>query len=413
MIMPPGPFAVVGASLAGLNAAEALLEAPEVRSVTLLDAEQRAPYDRPPLSKELLLGQWEPERCALPVPGDARLTRRGGVPVTGVDPGRLALTFADGSTERFDGGIVIATGTVPRVLPGARIPGVHVLRTLDDALSLRADISGRRSGQVVIAGGGFIGTEVAAACSLRGHQVTILEAQSEPFQRTLGAEVGAALIAPLLARGVRFLTRAAVASVSGTDRVKAVTLEDGTMIPAGIVVLGLGVEPATDWLAGAGIALDGGVHCDSTLSVGHRIVAAGDVARWPNRRFGEFRRIEHWDNAVRQGRHAAQRLLADHGLAPVRDFESVPWVWSDLLGHKVQVVGSTAGFDEVVIARGSLPDQEFVALYRRGDQLTAALAMNEPKLITEYRRLLSHPVSWETALAGLSVPGGHAARSAG
>jgi NADPH-dependent 2,4-dienoyl-CoA reductase/sulfur reductase-like enzyme len=413
MTVPPGPIAVVGGSLAGLNAAEALLEAAEVRSVTLFDAERRAPYDRPPLSKELLLGQWNPERCALPALSDARLTRRRGVRVTGLDPGRLALTFADGSAERFDGGVVIATGTVPRTLPGARIPGVHVLRTLDDALSLRADISSRHRGHVVIAGGGFIGTEVAAACSLRGHQVTILEAQPEPFERTLGAEVGAALVAPLLARGVRLVTRAAVASVSGTDRVKAVTLEDGTMIPAGIVVLGLGVEPATDWLAGAGIALDGGVHCDSTLSAGHRIVAAGDVARWPNRRFGEFRRIEHWDNAIRQGTHAGQRLLADHGLAPVRDFVSVPWVWSDLLDHKVQVVGSTAGFDEAVIAHGSLPAQEFVALYRRGDQLTAALAMNQPKLITRYRRLLAQPVSWETALSGLSVPGGHPARSAG
>lgn len=412
MTMPPGPIAVVGASLAGLNASEALLESAEVGSVTLLDSELRAPYDRPPLSKELLLGKWEAERCTLPQLDDARLTRRGGVRVTGLNPGRLALTFADGSAETFGGGIVIATGTVPRTLPGARIPGVHVLRTLDDALSLRADITGRQSSHVVIAGGGFIGTEVAAACSLRGHQVTILEAQSEPFERVLGGMIGAALIAPLLARGVRLVLRAAVASVSGTDRVKAVTLEDGTMIPADIVVLGLGVEPATDWLAGAGITLDGGVHCDSTLSVGHRIVAAGDVARWPNRRFGEFRRIEHWDNAIRQGRHAGQRLLADHGLAPLRDFDTVPWVWSDLLDHKVQVVGSTVGFDEVLIAHGSLPDQEFVAFYRRGDRLTAALAMNHPKLITKYRRLLTSPVSWETALAGLNVPGGYAARTA-
>lgn len=227
--MPPGPIAVVGASLGGLNAAEALLESSEVTAVTLIDAERRAPYDRPPLSKELLLGKLEPERCTLAELDDARLTRRGGVRVTGLDSDRLALTFADGSTERFDGGIVIATGTVPRTLPGSRIPGVHVLRTLDDALSLRADISGRQSSHVVIAGGGFIGTEVAAACSLRGHQVTILEAQSEPFERTLGVEVGTALLAPLLACGVRLLTRAAVASVSGTDRVKAVTLEDGTI----------------------------------------------------------------------------------------------------------------------------------------------------------------------------------------
>jgi NADPH-dependent 2,4-dienoyl-CoA reductase/sulfur reductase-like enzyme len=408
----PGAVAVVGASLAGLNAAEALLEHPAVTSVTVFEAERGPSYDRPPLSKELLLGQWEPERCALPPLADPRLTRRGGVRVTGLDPGRLRLTFADGSTEGFGGGIVIATGTVPRILPGSRLPGVHVLRTMDDALALRADIAGRPGARVVIAGGGFIGTEVAAACLLAGHQVTILEAQGGPFER-LGREVGAALTAPLLARGAQLVTRAAVVSVSGIDRVKAVTLEDGTLLPAEVVVLGLGVEPATDWLAGAGLELDGGVHCDSTLLAAPRIVAAGDVACWPNRRFGEFRRIEHWDNAIRQGRHAGQRLLAEHGLAPVRDFASVPWVWSDQLGHKIQVVGSTLDFDEAVVAHGSLDELAFVALYRRGDQLTAALAMNRPKLLTRYRRLLSQPLSWDSAVAGLDISAGFAARAAG
>jgi NADPH-dependent 2,4-dienoyl-CoA reductase/sulfur reductase-like enzyme len=412
MTMPLGPIAVVGASLAGLNAATALLESADVGTVTLIDAERRPPYDRPPLSKELLLGTWEAERCALPALDDPRLVRRSGVRVTGLNPDDLSLTFADGSTERFGGGIVIATGAVPRALPGARMPGVHVLRTLDDALGLRADMSDRPGSRAVIVGGGFIGSEVAAACALRGHQVTVLEAQAAPFERVLGGEVGSALVAPLLARGVRLLTRTAVASVSGTDRVKAVTLEDGSMIPAEIVVLGLGVEPGTGWLAETGIALDGGVHCDSTLSVGHRIVAAGDVARWPNRRFGEFRRIEHWDNAIRQGRHAGQRLLADHGLAEVRDFESVPWVWSDLLGHKIQLIGSTVGFEEVAIAHGSLRDQEFVALYRRGEHLTAVLGVNQPRLITKYRRMLASPVSWENAMAGRDLAADATARSA-
>ncbi len=394
-------IAVVGASLAGLNAAEALLECPDVGSVTLIDAERRPPYDRPPLSKEVLLGPWGPDQCALPLPSDPRLTRRAGTRVTGLDSGRLTLTFADGGAEAFDGGIVIATGTVPRVLPGLRLPGVHVLRTMDDALALRADIWDRSGARVLIAGGGFIGTEVAAACVQRGHQVTILEAQAAPFER-LGPEVGAALAAPLLARGVRLVTQAAVASVSGTDWVKGVTLENGTLIPAEIVVLGLGVEPATDWLAGAGLELDGGVRVDATLSAGRRIVAAGDVARWPNRRFDQVSRIEHWDNAIRQGRHAGQRLLADHGLAEARDFVSVPWVWSDQLGHKIQVVGSTLGFDEVVVGHGSLRGQQFVALYRRGDQLTAAVGMNQQKLITKYRRLLAVPVSWAAALASLA-----------
>ena len=409
MTDPPGPVAVVGGSLAGLHAAEALLESPEVSAVTVLDAERRDPYDRPPLSKELLTGAWEPDQCGLPPLSDPRLTRRGGAPVTALRTADLSLTFADGHTEQFGGGIVIATGAVPRVLPGWRLPGVHVLRTMDDALGLRAGLAARPGARVVIVGCGFIGTEVAAACLLGGHPVTILEAQASPFE-ALGADVGAALVAPLLARGCELVTHAAVAGLSGTGRVKAVTLEDGTLIPAEVVVLGLGVDPATDWLAGSGLNLTGGVHCDSTLSVANRVTAAGDVARWPNHRFGEFRRIEHWDNAVRQGRHAGQRLLADHGLSPVRDFESVPWVWSDQLGHKIQVVGSTLGFDEVVIAHGTLPGAKFLALYRRGDQLTAALAMNQPKLIARYRRLLARPVSWLAATAGLA---GTAAPAAG
>jgi 3-phenylpropionate/trans-cinnamate dioxygenase ferredoxin reductase subunit len=408
----PGPVAVVGASLAGLNAAEALLEHPAVTGVTVFEAERGPSYDRPPLSKELLLGTWDAARCALPPLADPRLTRRGGVRVTGLDPAALVLSLADGRAERFPGGIVIATGTVPRVLPGSRLPGVHVLRTLDDALGLRADLAARPGARVVIAGGGFIGTEVAAACLLSGHRVTILEAQAVPFER-LGAEVGAALVAPLLARGAELVTQAAVVALSGTGRVKGVLLEDGSMIPAEVVVLGLGVEPATDWLAGSGLAVGGGVHCDTTLSVASRVTAAGDVACWPNRRFGEFRRIEHWDNAIRQGRHAGQRLLADHGLAPVRDFETVPWVWSDQLGHKIQLVGSTLGFDQVTVVHGSLAGPEFVALYRRGDQLTAALAVNAPKLLTRYRRLLSHPVTWASALAGLDPPAGVPARAAG
>jgi NADPH-dependent 2,4-dienoyl-CoA reductase/sulfur reductase-like enzyme len=240
---------------------------------------------------------------------------------------------------------------------------------------------------------------VAAACTERDLRVTILEAQEAPFRGVLGAEVGEAVMAGHRSRGVSVRTGAAVCALHGCDRVESVELADGEIVPADVVVLGLGVTPCTDWLAGSGLTVEDGVECDATLLAGPRVVAAGDVARWPNHRFGEFRRIEHWDNAVRQGRHAALRLLAEHGHGPVSDFSTVPWVWSDQYGDKLQVVGSTVGFEEAVVAHGSPAEGRFLALYRRGDQLVAAAGFNHAKLVTRYRRLLSAPVAWADALA--------------
>ncbi|MGW4335934.1 NAD(P)/FAD-dependent oxidoreductase [Rhodococcus koreensis] len=401
---PVGTIAVVGASLAGLHATEALLECPKVESVTVIGEEAGAPYDRPPLSKELLQGTWEPEKCFLAgPPGDPRVIWRTGARAVGLDPVERRLDLADGTSHVFDGGIVIATGGTPRTLPGAELPGVHVLRTLDDAIGLRDDLSRAEDLRVVVVGGGFIGAEVAAACLVRGHRVTMLEAAAAPFERTLGVEVGAAVVAPLLTRGVQLVTDAIAVAIAGADRAEAVTLRDGTSVPADVVVLGLGIEPGTAWLAGSGLHLDGGLHCDTTLAVSDRIVAAGDVAKWPNSRFGEFRRVEHWDNAVRQGRHAAQRLLADHGYGEARDFVSVPWVWSDQNENKLQIVGTTVGHDGVLVAHGTLPALRFVALYRRGDELTAAFGMNQPKLVMKYRRLLSRRIPWDEAVAALGV----------
>ncbi|MEV7342688.1 FAD/NAD(P)-binding oxidoreductase [Streptomyces sp. NPDC093544] len=402
MTGPIGPVVVVGASLAGLHAAEALLESPEVSSVTVVGAESAAPYDRPPLSKQLLLGQWEPAQCTLPTLDDPRLTWRTGVAATRLDLDGPRVTLADGLTLDASGGVVIATGGTPRTLPGSDLPGSHVLRTLADAVALRDDIARPGGLRVVVVGGGFIGAEVANACIEQGHEVTMLEVQSAPFERVLGRQVGAAVMAPLLARGVRLVTCAAATRLAGTDRVESVVLRDGSSVSADVVVLGLGIVPETSWLDGSGLVLDNGVECDATLAAGDRVVAAGDVARWPNGRFGELRRVEHWDNAVRQGRHAGQRLLAHHGCAEVRDFVTVPWVWSDLGEHKIQMVGSAVGFDEVVVAHGSTGDARFVALYRRGEELTAVFGMNQPKLVTRYRRRLTRPVAWSEVMAELA-----------
>ncbi|QNG38826.1 oxidoreductase [Geodermatophilaceae bacterium NBWT11] len=403
---PVGPIAVVGASLAGLTAVQTLVESPAVTSVTVIGAEAQLPYDRPPLSKEVLRGVWDPERVALETVEDPRVRWTVGVSATGLatgDPGGPRVTCSDGSTQAFPGGVVIATGAAPRTLAGADLPGVHVLRSLDDALALRADLD-ETPAHVVVVGGGFIGAEVAAACVERGLQVTVLEVQDAPFERVLGAEVGEAVMHEHRTRGVRVRTGTAVAGLHGTGRVESVELADGTSVPADLVVLGLGVVPNTGWLAGSGLAVDNGVECDASLLAAPGIVAAGDVARWPNHRFGEFRRVEHWDNAIRQGRHAALRLLAEHGYGEVTDFSTVPWVWSDQYQHKLQVVGSTVDFDEVVVAHGSTQAQKFLALYRRGDHLVAAVGFNQAKLVSRYRRLLARPVGWDDALAQLDIP---------
>ncbi len=396
-----GTIAVVGASLAGLTAVQTLVESDAVTHVTVFGAEPHLPYDRPPLSKELLKGAWAAGRCALELVDDDRVAWRVGSEVARLDttdPSIPRIRLRNGAVHDVPGGVVIATGASPRTLAGADLAGVHVMRSLDDAVGLRADLDGRPS-RVVIVGGGFIGAEVAAACVERDLRVTLLEIQDAPFERVLGAEVGEAVIAEHRRRGVEVRTRAAVAALGGTDRVERVEFADGTSLPADVVVLGLGVTPNVAWLEDSGITVGDGVECDATLLAAPRVVAAGDVARWPNPRFGEFRRIEHWDNAIRQGRHAALRLLAEHGHGTAEPFSTVPWVWSDQYDNKLQVVGSTYGFEEAVIAYGSADARRFVALYRRGRHLVAAAGFNQAKVVTRYRRMLAEPVLWTDALA--------------
>lgn len=399
------PIAVVGASLAGLTAVQTLVLNPAVSAVSVFGAEPHLPYDRPPLSKEVLRGDWEPSRTALDPVDDPRVSWRTGTTVTGLAGVGTAdgpvLRLADGSEHAFPGGVVVATGASPRSIAGANLPGVHVVRSLDDVLGLRADLQRLPGGHVVVAGGGFIGAEVAAASVLQGMRVTVLEAQDAPFERILGAEVGEAIMSGHRQRGVTVWTGAAVAGLHGREHVESVELATGERLDADIVVLGLGVAPCTDWLLGSGLVVDNGVECDATLLAGPRVVAAGDVARWPNHRFGEFRRVEHWDNAIRQGRHAALRLLAEHGHGEIADFTTVPWVWSDQYEDKLQVVGSTVDFDEAVVVHGSIAERRFVALYRRGDHLAAAVGFNHAKLVTRYRRLLTRPVGWTDALTAV------------
>jgi 3-phenylpropionate/trans-cinnamate dioxygenase ferredoxin reductase component len=404
---------VVGGSLAGLRAAEELRRQGFDGTLTVVGDEPHRPYDRPPLSKQLLAGDWEPERIELTVMADGGLDSldvdwRLGVRAAALDVAERTITLAGAETGRlsFDG-LVIATGATPRTLPGhGDLAGVHTLRTRDDSLAVRAvlDASPRR---VVVVGAGFIGAEVAATCRSRGVDVTLVEALPVPLERAVGAEVGALTADVHRDHGVDVRLGVGVERIDGADRVEEVRLADGTVLDADLVVVGVGVAPNTEWLGSSGLALDNGVVCDVACLAAPGIVAAGDVARWPSPRFGAPVRIEHWDNAVTMGEHAARTLLADlsgsaggssDGSSAPEPYDPVPWFWSDQYDRKIQLAGLAAGADEMQVVDGSFEDRRFAALYRRGDRVGGVLAMNRPRQVAIYRKLIEANAGWDEAL---------------
>jgi 3-phenylpropionate/trans-cinnamate dioxygenase ferredoxin reductase subunit len=404
---------VVGASLAGLRAAEELRHQGFEGTITVVGDEIREPYDRPPLSKQVLAGEWPPERTALTVMhpdglAGLDLEWRLGVRATRLDLTSRRVLLAGEGDVPFDG-LVVATGAAPRELPGTEtLAGVHTLRTLDDSLAVRAALdAGVRC--VVVVGAGFIGAEVAATCRNAGCDVTILEALPVPLGRALGDEMGAVMGELHRDHGVDLRVGVGVAGFEGGDRVTHVRLADDTLIDADLVVVGIGVTPNTGWLEGSGLALDDGLVCDATTRAAPGVVAAGDVARWPSHRFGELMRVEHWDNAIAMGEHAAGRLLADLAGDPADDpastapYDPVPWFWSDQYDRKIQLAGRSAGADEVRVVDGSTEERRFVALYRRGDRLVGVLAMNRPRPLVAYRGLIERGASWDEAL-GQAAP---------
>ena len=394
----PQRIVVVGASLAGLRAVEALRRLGYDGRLVLVGAEPHRPYDRPPLSKEVLRGAREPDRIALAKPEafDALdLELRLGTRAIALDPRARAVVLEGGERLDFDG-LLVATGATPRRLPGApAIAGLYTLRTLDDCIAIRADLE--RGPRVAVVGAGFIGAEVAATCRQRGLDVTLIETLPVPMAATLGIEIGEICAAAHRDQGVDLRCGVRVDGLEGGDRVERVRLSDGTAVAADVIVVGIGVVPETRWLESSGLALDDGLVCDETLAAAPGIVAAGDVARWPNRLFGETMRVEHWTNAVEQGEAAAERLLAQAGDA--KPFATVPFVWSDQYDLKIQSAGFVKSDDEVHIAHGSLDDRRFVALYGRKGRLVGALALNRVRFLMGYRRMIREGASWDEARA--------------
>jgi NADPH-dependent 2,4-dienoyl-CoA reductase/sulfur reductase-like enzyme len=399
---------VVGASLAGWRAVETLRAEGFEGDITLVGEELHLPYDRPPLSKQVLAGTWPPERVVLADrhrSSALRVHEVLGHRAVRLDAAARQIEIDDGTLLAGDA-MVLATGASPRRLPGTEALGQHdglfTLRTLDDSLALRAALTERESCRVVVIGAGFIGAEVASTCAALGCQVTVLEAMEIPLANVLGPQIGAYCATLHADHDVDLRTGAGVAGIQraeGAHGGLVVALSGGDSIEAHVVVVGIGVLPSVGWLDASGLTVENGVVCDDRLFAAEGIVAAGDMARWNWRHDGreELIRIEHWQLAAEAGVAAARSLLA--GRADAVPFNPIPYFWSDQFDIRFQVLGNPGGTDDVKIVEGSLDEGKFVALFGRAGRLRAVMAIGKPRQLMGFRPLLEAGSSWDDALA--------------
>jgi len=388
-------FVVVGASLAGIRAVEAARAAGYRGRITLIGGEEHPPYDRPPLSKAVLTAAEAPDTTYVTedsLRDELGVDLRLGTWAQGIDVTQEYVQ-TDAGEVPYDA-VVVATGASARKLGGTHhLDGIHTLRTVDDALAVRAALDGAK--RVVVVGAGFIGSEVASAAAQRGVKVTIVEAAATPLTRALGDEMGKACSALHGRHDVRLICGEHVQRIEGTAHVEAVTLGDGTRLEADLVVVGIGADPATDWLEDSDIGLEDGLACDAFLATSASgVYGAGDVARWHNRAFEQSMRLENWTSAAEQGRTAAANALA---LAAPREYATVPYYWSDWYGMRLQFVGMPKA-EETRVVTGSVDSSQWVALYRHQDRLVGALAVNAPSVIMKYRRMIGQGASWQEGL---------------
>lgn len=372
---------IVGASLAGLKAAEALRRDGFTGEVVLVGEEPHLPYDRPPLSKDFLAGRVAVEDVVLRRPPELDATWVLGKRAITLVPSEKLVLLDDGQELRYDG-LVVATGAAARTLPTIpAMPGVIALRTLDDAEALRQLLAS--ASRVGVIGTGFIGTEIASTCRSLGLDVTLVGALPV-LHRPLGP-LSAAAAERVRSHGVRVRENVSVAGLDGEDRVQGIRLDDGTTEAADVVVVAVGAAPVTGWLAESGAVIEDGVVCDATLAVEGLadVVAAGDVARWPHPALGGgLLRIEHWTNATEQAAAAARRLL--HG-PEVPDFAPVPSFWTDQFGIRIQGIGFPTLADQVEVVDGDPASDRFVAEYRRDGVVVAAVVAGSPRALFPYR----------------------------
>ncbi|WP_454857202.1 NAD(P)/FAD-dependent oxidoreductase [Promicromonospora soli] len=395
--------AIIGGSAGGLLAAEALRRADFQGPITLVGDEPHLPYDRPPLSKQILSGQWETDKVTLrprtsidALGVDLRL----GVAATGLDADAHTVLLDDGTDLHYER-LIVATGVRARRLPGADgLRGVRTLRTLDDALALRARLRpGRR---LVIVGAGFVGAEVAAVARGLGAEVTILEAGPVPMAGAIGEHAGRFLAALHHERGVHIRTGVVVTEVLGVDgAVAAVVLADGEVVPADDLLIAIGSTPNTEWLADSGLDTTNGLVCDQYCAAAPDVYGVGDIASWHNPLFDLTMRVEHRTNAAEQALAVARNLLAPDERRP---YAPVPYIWSDQYDTKVQTYGYLRDHDEDLVLENNSSQGRLLVAYRRQDRLTGVLAVGgSPKALRAWRALIAAGTAWETAISDIAA----------
>ncbi|MFE9793046.1 NAD(P)/FAD-dependent oxidoreductase [Streptomyces goshikiensis] len=391
-----GRIVVVGASLAGLRAAETLRDKGFAGSLTMIGDEPYEPYDRPPLSKQVLLGRAEAERTALPRRREIDAEWRLGVPAAGLDMAARRVKLADGDEVPYDR-LLIATGVRARPWPNeaeAELEGVFVLRTRDDgaALARRLDAGPRR---VLVVGAGFTGSEIASACRERGLEVTVAERGDAPLVGALGGVIGAVAAELQRENGVDLRTGIMVTALEGdaTGRVRAAHFSDGTTLECDVVVVSLGAQRNTEWLSGSGLgAGPRGIACDAGCRafdirgiVTDDIFVAGDVARSPHPLFGyQFLSLEHWGNAVSQAETAAHNMLSES--TDRRPHIWVPAFWSTQFGVNIKSVGVPPMGTEIMITQGSRAERRFTGVYGYQGRVIGAVTFDNCRWLQFYQQ---------------------------
>lgn len=375
----PRRVVVVGGSAAGLGTAESLRRLGFDGEVTVVADETGDPYDRPPLSKKILAGQWSPDRAVLRTIAqieDLDIKWLGGRRAVGVDVAERMVAVEGGAELGYDE-LVIATGLRarrPAGLAGARAGQLHVLRTLDDAVRLKEALHERTS--VAVVGAGFIGTEVAATAAELGHRVELIDPVRHPLGTVVGPEVGIFLAGIHQSKGVNVRCGVSVLDIEETaDGLKRIQLTDGSVVEARVVVLALGSTPTTDWLAGSRLDLSDGVICDARLVAAPGVSAVGDVASPWRAELGRHTRVEHRLTATEQAMFAAQRLVNGDG----GGFSATPYFWSDQHGLRIQGHGWLRADDVAHVVDGSVTDGRFVVAHSRGGRVVGVLGVGMPK----------------------------------
>ncbi|MGR6974700.1 NAD(P)/FAD-dependent oxidoreductase [Streptomyces cynarae] len=393
-----GRIVIVGASLAGLRAAETLRAEGFAGSLTMIGDEPYEPYDRPPLSKAVLLGKASPHRTDLPRRLEIDAKWRLGVAATGLDMTAKRVRLADGDEVEYDR-LLIATGVRARPWPKeseAQLDGVFVLRTRDDAAALlrRLQASPRR---VFVIGAGFTGSEIASACRAQGVAVTLAERGGAPLVGALGGVIGAVAAELQRENGVDLRTGVMVTALEGDSmgRVRAAHLSDGSVVETDVVVVCLGATRNTEWLEGSGLgAGPRGIACDAGCRafdfrgiVTDDVYVAGDVARSPHPLFGyQFLSLEHWGNAVAQAEVAAHNMISRG--ADRRPHVWVPAFWSSQFGVNIKSVGVPSMGEQIMIAQGSLAERRFVGVYGYQGRVIAAVSFDNTRWLQFYERLI-------------------------